>query len=173
MVDAATPGLTPTAKLALVLCLAFLVAGGLWHGVAFEDSKRLWRDLFERAGGPMSFRFLLQPVMAIVAATYAGVSDARANRTPYLRSLLTEPANRGARLSEGLVSIARIVLLGLAMDAIYQWKVLDTFYPGEAALIALALGFLPYIILRGPIARIARWWIRRHPSTGSHQGVQR
>jgi hypothetical protein len=56
------------------------------------------------------------------------------------------------------------VLFGLGMDAVYQYKVLDTFYPGEAALIALLLALLPYFLLRGPIARIARRWGARPTS---------
>ncbi|GJK94539.1 hypothetical protein TUM17568_57450 [Klebsiella oxytoca] len=32
-----------------------------------------------------------------------------------------------------------------------------TFYPGEAALIAVLLAFVPYLLLRGPFARVARW----------------
>jgi hypothetical protein len=43
------------------------------------------------------------------------------------------------------------------MDAIYQWIVLKTFYPGEAVIVAIALAFFPYLLLRGPIARVARW----------------
>jgi hypothetical protein len=35
--------------------------------------------------------------------------------------------------------------------------VLKTFYPGEAVIVAAALAFVPYVLLRGPIARIARW----------------
>jgi hypothetical protein len=48
------------------------------------------------------------------------------------------------------------------MDAIYQSLVLKTFYPGEMVLVALLLAFVPYILLRGPFERIARWW--RHGS---------
>ena len=40
--------------------------------------------------------------------------------------------------------------------------VLGTFYPGEAVIITLILAVIPYVILRGPIARIARWWMARH-----------
>ena len=43
------------------------------------------------------------------------------------------------------------------MDVIYQLVVLKTFYPGEAVIVAIVLAFVPYLILRGPIARIARW----------------
>jgi hypothetical protein len=42
------------------------------------------------------------------------------------------------------------------MDAIYQVRVLGTFYPGEAAIVALLLAFLPYLLIRGLASRIAR-----------------
>jgi hypothetical protein len=35
-------------------------------------------------------------------------------------------------------------------------KVLHTVYPGELLLTALLLAVLPYVLLRGPINRIAR-----------------
>jgi hypothetical protein len=35
--------------------------------------------------------------------------------------------------------------------------VLKTFYPGEAAIVAIMLAFVPYLLLRGPVARIVRW----------------
>jgi hypothetical protein len=54
------------------------------------------------------------------------------------------------------------------MDAIYQWRVLGTFYPGEAVVITLILAVLPYVILRGPINRIARIWFARHPQSQSN-----
>ena len=47
------------------------------------------------------------------------------------------------------------------MDAIYQFMVLGRFYPGEALVIAFVLTILPYLLIRGPVARIARRWKRR------------
>ena len=44
--------------------------------------------------------------------------------------MLTNPSERGERLREGLISTARIILLGLCMDVIYQAIALKTFYPG-------------------------------------------
>jgi len=58
-------------------------------------------------------------------------------------------------LQEGLIATSRTILIGLVMDAIYQVMVLKTFYPGEAVLIAILLAFVPYLLLRGTIARIA------------------
>ncbi len=50
------------------------------------------------------------------------------------------------------------------MDAIYQWIVLQTFYPAEAVIVAIALAFFPYVLLRGPITRVARWRIDAAPA---------
>jgi hypothetical protein len=62
------------------------------------------------------------------------------------------------------VATARIILLGLVMDGIYQAIEFESFHPAEAVIIALALAFVPYLLLRGPVARAARWWFRRGPS---------
>lgn len=106
----------------------------------------------------MTFRIILQPIMASVAALSDGVKDAKFGRSPYLWTVLTNRTERVRRLREGLISTARIILLGLIIDGIYQFFVLGTFYPGEAAIVAIVLCFLPYLLLRGPFARIARWW---------------
>jgi hypothetical protein len=35
------------------------------------------------------------------------------------------------------------------------------FYPLEAVATALFLAFLPYLLIRGPAGRVARWWTAR------------
>ena len=104
----------------------------------------------------MSLRFALQPVMAFIAALHDGIKDAHAGRSPYLWTMLTNSAERGGRLREGLIATGRTILIGLIMDWIYQATVLKTFYPGEAVIVAILLAFVPYLLLRGPVARIAR-----------------
>lgn len=110
----------------------------------------------------MSLRFALQPLMAIIAALHDGIKDARTGRSPYLWTMLTSRTERGSRFREGLIATGRTILMGLVMDTIYQAIVLKTFYPGEAVIIAVLLAFVPYLLLRGPIARIAR---RSHRNT--------
>jgi hypothetical protein len=146
-------------RLVIVLLVAFTAVGIFWYGFSEEVRHRVWQQLIERPGGPMTFRFILQPAMAAIAALRDGVKYARTGRSPYFWTLLTNPFARGHRLYEGLISTARVILLGLCMDAIYQWIVLKTFYPGEAVIVAVALAFFPYLLLRGPIARLARWRI--------------
>jgi hypothetical protein len=151
--------------LAVTLTAILIVLGAVWYGFSTDVHHRIWRDIAERPGGPMSFRFLLQPTMAFIAALHDGIQDARVHRTPYLRAILRDPVQRGDRLREGLFATARLVLIGLGVDAIYQWRVLGTFYPGEALLITFLLAVVPYLVLRGPISVIARRFV--HPSPGS------
>ncbi len=45
----------------------------------------------------------------------------------------------------------------VAIDTAYQLRVLGRFYPGEAFGFALLLGFVPYLLFRGPADRVVRW----------------
>jgi hypothetical protein len=156
--DAERPGLGFMPKLVIGLAILLMVADVLWYGVRGEEYERLWRQLLDRRGGPMAFRFILQPLMAVIAASYDGLKDARGGRRPYLWTIARHSRKRVGRLREALTATARIILLGLAMDLIYQILVFGTFYPNEAVIIALLLAFIPYLVIRGPVARIARWW---------------
>jgi hypothetical protein len=127
-----------------------------------DMSTRFWHDLLARPSGPFAFRFLLQPTMAAIAAIRAGIVDGRTGRSPYFLALWTEPEERRQRLHEGLSATARIFVLGLIMDTLYQFVVLKKFYPGEALVISLVLAVVPYFLIRGPAARLSRWWQSRH-----------
>jgi hypothetical protein len=146
------------AQLVAALLIVFVVLGAVWYGFSAEVRLRVWQNLLDRPGGPMTFRFVLQPIMATIAALYDGFKDARTGRSPYLWTILTSSAKRGDRLNEGLISTARVILLGLCMDAIYQFIEFESFHPAEAVIIALLLAFVPYLLVRGPCARIVRWW---------------
>ncbi len=145
------------ARVVVVLMIAFLLVGALTYGFSTEVRERFWHDLLDRPDGVMRFRFVLQPAMAAIAALRDGVEDAKLGRSPFIWTLLNSPSERTGRLAEGVISTARVLLLGLCMDTVYQLIVLKTFYPGEAVVVAIVLAFVPYLILRGPIARIARW----------------
>jgi hypothetical protein len=158
MIDSNSQNLGLLPKVVIAFAVVLIIAGVIWHGITLQELQRTWRDLFDRPGGPMSFRFILQPTMATVAAIVDGVADQRTGRSPYFWTVLSEPQQRVARLREGLDATAKIILVGLAMDVAYQLVVFKTFYPIEALIIALLLAFVPYLLIRGPVARIARWW---------------
>ncbi len=49
------------AQLAVALMIAFVAFGVAWYGVSAEVRERIWHNLLDRPGGPMTFRFILQP----------------------------------------------------------------------------------------------------------------
>jgi hypothetical protein len=157
MLATATKNQLLLARVVVLLIIAFLVAGASTYGYSAEVRARFWHDLLERPDQLMRFRFVLQPIMAAIAALHDGMEDARLGRSPYIWTLLSSPSERVGRLAEGVISTARVLLLGLCMDTVYQLIVLKTFYPAQAVAVAITLGFIPYLLLRGPIQRIARW----------------
>jgi hypothetical protein len=121
-----------------------------------DEIVRIWTDLTGRADGPFAFRFVLQPIMACLYAVRDGISDAREGRPAYFWAMFTRPGERWTLLRGGLAAVFRVLLLGAAMDTIYQLIVFRRLYPFELVLVVLLLAFVPYLLLRGPINRIAR-----------------
>jgi len=125
-----------------------------------ELIMRGWEGLVDRVGGPMTFRLILQPLMAALLALRAGLKDAREGRPPYLWTMLTEPAQRVDLLREGWRSVARVFILAVVMDLIYEWVMGRWFYPFETLTVAILLAVVPYVLLRGPVNRLARRRVR-------------
>jgi hypothetical protein len=123
-----------------------------------EILSRFWDQLIARESGPLAFRLVLQPIMATLLAIRDGLKDVRAGRPLYTWTLLTDPAHRAGYLREGLKRVSRVIIFALVMDAIYQFIVLHRFYPGEALIIAFVVAVLPYLLIRGPVTRLARHW---------------
>jgi hypothetical protein len=154
------------------LSVVLLVWGSVWYGWSSEVQHRFWTDIFDRTRGPMTFRFYLQPVMAFIAALHDGIRDARFGHKSFFWTVAFDPTRRGGRLREGVASTARIVLLGLSMDVIYQIRVLHSFYPAEALLMAILLAVVPYFALRWIVEGVSRWWLSRR-RTGSEARLGR
>jgi hypothetical protein len=121
-----------------------------------EMWMRFVGDLTDRVSGPMKFRLLLQPVMAVIFAVISGLKDARTGKPPYFWALLTDPAHRRDMIRDGWKSVGKVFVLALILDVVYQVMVLHFVYPGEAIVVALALAIVPYLIVRGLVTRIAR-----------------
>lgn len=67
-------------------------------------------------------------------------------------------------MREGWKSLARMLALGAVMDAIYQVIVFRFIHPPELVVIVLGLAFVPYLLSRGPVNRLAR----RRMTRGEH-----
>jgi hypothetical protein len=122
---------------------------------------RFWDQLIAQPSGPLAFRLILQPIVATILAILDGLKDARAGRPLYTWAILTDPTQRAGYLREGLKRVSRVIVFALVMDAIYQFVVLRWFYPVEALVTAFVLAVLPYLLIRGPAARVARRLNRR------------
>ena len=125
----------------------------------------MWSDLVARVHGPFSFRFLIQPLMALIYAIRDGIVDARQGRPAYFWTIFTRPGERWELLREGGKAVARVIALGVVMDIVYQLLVFHRIHPLQLVVIVLTLAFVPYLIFRGPINRIARAWMTRHVRT--------
>ena len=115
-----------------------------------------WNNLIGRIDGPLKFRLVLQPVMAMIFATRDGLKDAREGRVPYFWAILREPRRSGRLIREGWHAVMKVFILTVVMDLIYQYLVLGWLYPVAALFIAFMLAFLPYLVIRGMVNRIAR-----------------
>jgi len=122
-------------------------------------------NLANRVGGPMTFRIILQPLMATLLALRAGLNDARENRPPYFWTLLTDPSQRVDLIGHGWKAVGRVFILAIVMDVIYQLIVVRWVYPLETIIVAIMLAVVPYLLIRGPVNRVARWWFRRRKAS--------
>jgi hypothetical protein len=110
--------------------------------------------LFARLDGPISFRFLLQPIMALTFAFRDGRNDARENRPPFFWGLFSAPEQRREMLWSGWKSIGKVFLIAIVLDLVFQYMVFHDFRPFGALTTGLILAVLPYLLLRGPVRRL-------------------
>ncbi len=117
---------------------------------------RVWENLIGRVDGPMKFRLVLQPVMAIIFATRAAMKDAREGNPPYFWAVFTNAAERRKLLQSGWKDVGKVFIIAIIIDAVYQVIVIKWVYPGELVIVAFILAIVPYLLIRGPLNRILR-----------------
>jgi hypothetical protein len=120
-----------------------------------------WQEIAARPEGPLAMRFYLQPSMSTFFAIRDGLKDARKGRPPYFWSVFTDPTHRTDLVQDGWRSIGKIFILAAALDILYQLIVMHELRPLQTILIATLLAVVPYLIVRGPINRIAMWLRQR------------
>jgi hypothetical protein len=113
-------------------------------------------NLVDRVTGPMKFRLLLQPLMAVIFAVMDGLKDARLGRPPYFWGLLKDAEHRREMELDGWKHVGKVFILALVLDVVYQVVVQRFVYPGEVIVVAILLAIVPYLMVRGLVTRIAR-----------------
>ena len=119
-----------------------------------ETLRQAWEDLFGRVDGPMSFRLIIQPVVATFLAIRAGWTDAREGRPIFFWTLAREPAQTRVMLRNLWRIAGKVFLVALVLDALYQIIVLHWIYPVQALIVATLLALLPCMVVRAVGNRI-------------------
>jgi hypothetical protein len=123
----------------------------------FETITRGWENLLGRLSGPMSFRFLMQPAVAIFFALRAGIRDAQENKPTFLGCALSNPGSWRARMRLSWKDVGTVFVVALILDSIYQIVVQGGIFTLELLITATALALVPYMIFRDLVARVAKW----------------
>lgn len=125
-----------------------------------EALTRIVENLISRIDGPLHFRIILQPAIAVFFAILDGVKDAQRGNPAYGWAMFSNPGHRRDLLKDGWKHFGKIFLLAIVLDVIYQWKVNPRIYPGETIMVALLLAVVPYVLLRGPVNRLVRLFFK-------------
>jgi hypothetical protein len=111
--------------------------------------------MIDRVNGPMHFRLILQPLMAAILATIAGLKDAKEGRPPYFWGIETHPGERAEMIMDGWKRVGKVFFLAALLDVVYQFIVQRWIYPLEVLITAVLLAIVPYLFLRGIVNRLA------------------
>ena len=111
--------------------------------------------LISRTAGPLKFRFVLQPLMAIFLAIRDGLKDSREGKSPFFWDFCFNPAVRERLLRDGWKSVGKVFILAFVLDCAYQVIEVRWIYVLDALAVAFFLAIVPYVIMRGPVNRIA------------------
>jgi len=120
-----------------------------------EFLSDLWQMLIGRVEGPFTFRLIMQPIVASFLAARAALRDARNQRRPFFWLILREPGKRRRLIREGWKDVRNVFLVALAFDVIYQLVRFRWVYLGQAVIVATVLAIVPYLLIRGPLNRLA------------------
>ena len=122
-----------------------------------EALARGWENLVGRWGGPMWFRLLIQPGVAIFFAVRAGLRDARLGKPSILCDLLSDPITRQERFRQVWKDVGTVFIIALVLDSIYQVIVQGGIFALELLITAVVLALVPYVVSRGLFTMIAKW----------------
>lgn len=147
---------TVLALVMIAIALPFAVADTIQKGRVYIFSKQFLEELPRRFTGPGRFRFILQPMVAIVLGIRGGLADAEAGLPPYLFSLLFHAGRRRELLRSGAAAISTLLALGVIFDIVFQLVLYRSVHPGAALLIGPILICFPYALSRALTGRLAR-----------------
>ena len=120
----------------------------------YSSFAQILEHLVARLTGPMHFRLILQPLVAIALGIRDGLKDARAGRPPFVTDLIVRPEGRKRQLKRALQALVKPIVIAIILDAVAQYLMLGTIYPGAAVFVGVVVMAVPYSLARGLTNRI-------------------
>jgi hypothetical protein len=93
--------------------------------------------------------------VAVIIAVRAGTQDARMHRSPYLWRLSSNPAERRHLVGSALKDVGKLFIMAVTLDSLLQIAQDGRIYPLQALIVGFVLAIIPYVLVRGPVTRIA------------------
>jgi hypothetical protein len=143
------------AILVVAATIPFAVMDTLETGRLHLFSRQFLEELPQRFTGPGRFRFILQPLIALLLGVRSGIADARAGNPSYLFALLFAPGRRRELLHSGVAAIRNLLAMGIILDVVFQWVLYRAVHPGAALMVGPILICVPYSFSRALTNRLA------------------
>jgi hypothetical protein len=144
------------ALLVIAATLPWAIMDTFKTGRVYLFSGQFLDELPQRFIGPGRFRFVMQPMLAIVLGARGGLADARAGNPPYLSSLLFAVGRRRELLRSGAAAITILLAMGIIMDVLFQLVLYRSVHPAPALVVGSILICAPYTLSRELTTRLAR-----------------
>ena len=120
-----------------------------------EFLKQVINELITRILlGPFHFRFIVQPIMAMLLGVRDGLTDAKAGSPPFIYGLYSCRKNLRPFIGGAIRRLQMPVLFATVLDAIVQYVMFGYIRPLTALLVGSMLMALPYSIARGISNRV-------------------
>jgi hypothetical protein len=107
-----------------------------------------------RLVGPMSFRFMAQPIVSTLLGIRDGILDAKAGTPPIIADLIFHPENRKKNFVSAFKSLIKPVIVGTVLDMIAQYLIFEHVRIIPAAIVGVFVIAVPYVLARGISNRI-------------------
>jgi hypothetical protein len=140
----------------LAAAFPFVIREQMKIGQVYLLSHQFLEDIIARFTGRGRFRFLLQPLTAILLGIQGGFKDAKGKRPGYLSELLFRENGWKQTLQDGLDVISILLMMGILADIIFQLILFGIVHILPALLLGPILITIPYMTSRDLANRIFR-----------------
>ena len=89
------------------------------------------------------------------------LKDAGLNRDSFLNCFRAEPSQRSALIHDAWTDIAKVFIIAVVLDGIYQVVMFRWFYPMQTLIVACVLSIVPYLLIRGPVMHLVHHYLPR------------